>query len=307
MNKSQLVFLGAAILLLLASCSRNSSVADNDYDVTVSKPMLAEMKLKVYFDESHKNHHRISTTYKPFANLISNDGCIVKANNKPISKTILADANIYAIVTAMGKEDPGATSPFAQEEIDILEEWVKEGGSALIITEHYPFGIAMSPLLDKFGIQVHNGYTEDTLLNNKQVKDALLFEKSNGSLNTTHPVFNNVERINTFTGSSVKGDSTWFPLIIFSPNAQNYNVKVDVKKDGGDITTSVEYSDFYSANGYSQGLCRQYGKGRIIVLAESAFITAQVDKNGNKFGMNIPEADNKQFALNIIRWLAAQQ
>lgn len=292
------------MMLLLVSCSGNRSTADNEYDVSVEKPMLNKKKPRIYFDEAHKNHHSISTTYKPLANLLSNDGCIIKTNDESINTMILSDAHIYVITTAMGKEDPGATSPFTNEEIDAIEEWVNNGGSALIITEHYPFGIAMSPLLNKFGIHVHNGYTEDTLLNNKEVPDALLFEKSKGNLNPTHAILDNVERINTFTGSSVKGDSTWIPLIMFTPNAQNYNVKVDVKKDGGDITTSVEYSDYYSANGYSQGLCKQYGKGKIVVLAESAFITAQIDRNGNKFGMNVPDTDNKQFTLNMIRWLA---
>ena len=176
----------------------------------------------------------------------------------------------------------------------------------LLITEHFPFGLAMSPLLNKFGVQVHNGYSEDSLLNNKNVKDALLFTKSKGNLNPTHPILDKVERLNTFTGSSVKGDSTWTQLLIFTPNAQNFNVKVNVKKDAGDITTSVEYADFYSAKGYSQGICKEYGKGKIVVLAESALLTAQFDKNGNKYGMNSPDEDNKQFVLNLIRWLATK-
>jgi hypothetical protein len=81
---------------------------------------------------------------------------------------------------------------------------------------------------------------------------------------------------------------------------------VNVKKDGGDIITSVEYADFYSAKGFYGGICKQYGKGRIAVLAESAFLTAQTDKNGNKYGMNIAGTDNKQFTLNLIRWLAGK-
>jgi hypothetical protein len=165
----------------------------------------------------------------------------------------------------------------------------------------------MTPLLSRFGVQVHNGYTEDSSLASKEVMDALLFEKTKGSLNASHPILANVERINTFTGSSVKGDSTWIPLIMFSPNAQNFNVKVNVKKDGGDIITSVEYSDFYPAKGYYEAICKEYGKGKIVVLAESAFLTAQIDKNGNKFGMNIQNTDNKQFALNLIRWLAGNK
>jgi hypothetical protein len=82
---------------------------------------------------------------------------------------------------------------------------------------------------------------------------------------------------------------------------------VNVRKSGGDIITSVEYADFYSAKGYCQGLCKNYGKGKIVALAESALLTAQIDKNGKKFGMNIPHTNNKQFALNIIRWLANKQ
>ena len=294
-------------IVLLSSCGPGGSKADNDFDVSVAEPKLTSIKPRVCFDESHKEHHQIDKTYKPFARLITNDGCVVKSNKAQIDKSILAETDVYAIITPMGKEDPGDIPPFTKGEINTLENWVLTGGSLLLITEHYPMGLSMKPLLNKFGIEVHNGYTEDTLLNNKNVADALLFEKSKGNLNATHPICQNIERVNTFTGSSIKGDSTCITLLIFTNNAQNFNVKVDVKKSGGDITTSVEYADFYSAKGYCQGLCKKYGKGKIVVLAESALLTAQIDKNGNKFGMNIPETDNRQFALNIIRWLAIKE
>jgi hypothetical protein len=298
------LFILVAFLLTLFSCKEKSARPDNEFDVSVSDPKLTSLKPKVLFDEAHKNHHQIAKTYKPFATLITNDGCIVKSTDKAIDKTALANTDIYIVGTAMGKEDPGDKSPFLQNEVDVIEQWVKEGGSLLLITEHFPIGLAMTPVLSKFGLQVHNGYTEDTLLNNKEVRDALLFTKSKGNLNTTHPIMENVEKLNTFTGSSIKGDSTWTQLLIFTSNAQNYNVKVDVIKDGGDIKTSVEYADFYPAKGFSQAICKQYGKGKIVVLGESAFITAQFDKNGNKFGMNNPNEDNKQFVLNLMRWLA---
>ncbi|MES1220155.1 MAG: hypothetical protein ABUT20_31925 [Bacteroidota bacterium] len=298
-----LIFL-AGFVLTLSSCSNNSARPDNDFDVSVGDPQLKNSKPKVLFDEAHHNHHKIETTYKPFATLITNDGCSVTSTDKPVDATALANTDIYILATAMGKEDPGEKPPFTQGEVDVTEQWVKEGGSLLLITEHYPFGLAMMPVLTKFGVQVHNGYTEDTLLNNKEIPDALLFTKSKGNLNATHPITDKVERLNTFTGSSVKGDSTWTQLLIFTPNAQNFNVNVNVQKSGGDITTSVEYAGFYSAKGYSQGICKQYGKGKIVVLAESAFLTAQFDKNGNRYGMNSPDEDNKQFVLNLVRWLA---
>jgi hypothetical protein len=300
---NKLLFL-AAIILSLIACNDNKARPDNEFDVSVSDPRLKNTR--VLFDEAHKNHHQIGTTYKPFAALITNDGCLVKSTYKPIDSNELQNTDVYIIATAMGKEDPGGKSPFTQTEVDQLEQWVKNGGSLLLITEHFPFGLAMSPVLNKFEVQVHNGYTEDTKLSNKDVRDALLFTKSKGNLDQTHPIMDNVESLNTFTGSAVKGDSTWTQLLIFTPEAQNFNVKVDVKKDGGDTTTNVEYADSYSAKGYSQGICKQYGKGKIVVLAESAFITAQFDKNGNKYGMSSPNQDNKQFALNLIRWLATK-
>lgn len=300
------LYFSVAIILALSACNSDQAKPDNDFDISVSDSKLKDIKPKILFDEAHKNHHKIETTYKPFADLITNDGCLVKSTDKVIDDTALGNTDVYIIATAMGIEDPGDKSPFAQSEIDQVEKWVQNGGALLLITEHFPFGLAMAPLLNKFGVQVHNGYTEDTLLNNNEVRDALLFTKLKGNLNPTHPILDKVERLNTFTGSSVKGDSSWTQLLIFTPNAQNYNVKVTVKKDGGDITTRVEYADFYAAKGYSQGICKQYGKGKIVVLAESAFVTAQVDKNGNKYGMNSPNEDNKQFVLNLIRWLATK-
>ncbi|HEX5111755.1 MAG TPA: hypothetical protein VFV79_02835 [Saprospiraceae bacterium] len=300
------ILLATAFYLSLIACSNKSAKADNDFDVSVASPALKELHPNVLFDEGHKNHHTIETTYKPFARLIQNDGCVVSSTTQPIDQSSLSGIDIFIIGTAMGKEDPGDKSPFSTVEIGQTIKWVSEGGSLLLITEHYPFGLAIKPILDSIGVQVHNGYTEDTLLTNKEVADALVFTKANGNL-AKHPIMDKIERINTFTGSAVKGDSTWTPLLIFSPNAQNYNVKVEVKQDGDDTYTNVTYADFYSAAGWSQGICKSYGKGKIVILAESAFLTAQFDRNGNKFGMNLPHEDNKQFVLNLVRWLAKSE
>lgn len=294
----------AAVVGLLISCGGNSVRSDNDFDVSVTEPQLMESKPGVLFDEAHNNHHSIKTSYKPFANLISNDGCIVSSTDNSVDSSLLSNVDVFIIATAKGKEDPNDKSPFSVSEVDQLEHWVANGGSLLLITEHFPFGMAMKPIFDKINVQVHNGYTEDTLLRSENVIDAIQFAKSKGNLHPSHPILNNIEKINTFTGTSIKGDSTWTQLILFSDNSQNFNVKVDVIKDGRDVVTNVTYSDFYSAKDYAQGLCKHYGKGRIAILAESGFITAQYDRSGNKFGMNVPDQDNKQFVLNLIRWLA---
>jgi hypothetical protein len=38
-------------------------------------------------------------------------------------------------------------------------------------------------------------------------------------------------------------------------------------------------------------------------MGEAAMLTAQLDREGNRFGMNVAGIDNRQLALNIVHWL----
>jgi len=73
----------------------------------------------------------------------------------------------------------------------------------------------------------------------------------------------------------------------------------------GSTTTTTFQTDDRPAAGHCQGLALRHGKGRVVVLAEAAMLSAQEDK-GHKFGMNAPGNDNRQFALNVVRWLAGE-
>jgi hypothetical protein len=59
-----------------------------------------------------------------------------------------------------------------------------------------------------------------------------------------------------------------------------------------------------SAAGWCQAVARTHGRGRVVVLGEAAMITAQVDREGKPFGMQLPGDDNERFALQVLRWLA---
>ena len=59
-----------------------------------------------------------------------------------------------------------------------------------------------------------------------------------------------------------------------------------------------------SAAGRAQGLAFAFGKGRVIVMGEAGMLSAQLaGPNRIKMGMNYPGLDNRQLALNIVRWL----
>jgi len=68
----------------------------------------------------------------------------------------------------------------------------------------------------------------------------------------------------------------------------------DMLPDGRDVL----------AAGRVQGLAMPFGRGRVGVLGEAAMLTAQVTGGGLQFGMNWPGADDKQLALNVVRWLS---
>jgi hypothetical protein len=58
-----------------------------------------------------------------------------------------------------------------------------------------------------------------------------------------------------------------------------------------------------------QGAALSVGKGRVAVFGEAAMFTAQTDDADPKIktGFSAPGAEsNKQFALNVARWLAGE-
>jgi hypothetical protein len=71
---------------------------------------------------------------------------------------------------------------------------------------------------------------------------------------------------------------------------------------GSRQTTTFQTRDT-SAAGRTQGLALRFGRGRVVVLAEAAMLTAQIDRKGHRFGMNAGN-DDRVFALSVIRWLA---
>lgn len=62
-----------------------------------------------------------------------------------------------------------------------------------------------------------------------------------------------------------------------------------------------------SAAGRAQGIAMTFGRGRVVMLGEAAMMSAQLAGGAQAapftMGMNMPGSDDKQFALNVMRWL----
>ena len=267
--------------------------ADLSYDVSVARPAYTKKYPKVLFDEAHNNVHTASGLYKPFVDLITNDGYKVIPNKEKFQANTLKDYDILVIVNAAGPRGQRANPAFTDEECGIVRDWVRSGGALLFIADHAPMGAAAEILAKRFGVEMSKAFTDDASSKDRVLGD-ILFSRENKLL-ADSPITrgrNQGERVSqiiTFTGQSLKGNADSAALLTLPDTA---------------VDTIPQNKTSVSAAGRTQGLTMKFGKGRVVVLGEAGMLTAQIDDKGRVFGMNYPNNDNKQFALNIMHWLS---
>jgi len=301
------IFLISLSASLLFSCKEKPLASvDNDFDVTLSNPTYSINKPKILFDEGHNNSHKTSGTYKPFATLIRNDGCEVTTTDKQITSEVLSRFDIYIIANARGNGELNDTPAFTEGECNTIKEWVSNGGSLLLITDHFPMGSAVEILANNFGVEMQKGMVQDSVYHDKSTKDEsqLEFSRENKLL-ADCDITKGIDKVITFTGQSIKCKDSCISFLNLSDVAYDMTAKTEVLKDGNDTRVNVTFNNPQSAKGRSQGLALKFGKGKVIVLGEAAMLSAQLTRDNSKFGMNV-NPDNKKLALNIIHWLATK-
>lgn len=288
------------ILLFLSSIIAAQQQPDPQFNTSVANPAYKKEGPRVAFDEAHHNFHTTEGRYKPFVDLLMNDGYRVVRSRQPFSKTTLSSYKILVISNALGAEeddDEGADkSAFTDEEIQTVQDWVKGGGSLLLIADHAPFGGAAGALASSFGVDMSNGYTFDPKNSAAGNPTALIFSRENKLL-ASHPITegrNENERINvlqSFTGQSLKGPAGSVAILNLADSAT----------DSPHITAELSAS----AAGRAQAVALKFGRGRVLVQGEAAMLSAQISgPEKHQMGMNVPGNDNKQYVLNIMHWLS---
>ncbi len=305
-RRTRTAWLGA-LGLALSSCDQGV-----DFKASVENPAFARGDgPTILFDEGHHNHHSLKSSYRPFAQLLANDGFQLETLRGPVTPDALRGARILAIVTAQADTDTNAEPAFTTAEIARITDFVRRGGSLLLVTDHYPFANSVERLANALGLQVAKGMTFDPVHHRRETKDdsRLLFSFANQRLGR-HPVTMGrnsgeaVSEVETFTGDALRAQPgrPATAVLALSDSAINRLGVPKVRHDGGDVIVDVEFVSPRPASGWAQGLALEVGGGRVVVLADAAMITAQED-GGRKLGMNAPGNDNRQFLLNAMRWL----
>lgn len=290
---------------IAVSC-RTLQTPHKRFDVTVKQPTLISTSPNVLYDEAHLNTHKARGTYKPFIDLITNDGYKVSINSDAFSREKLDHYNLLVICNAKSSKDlPRDIGAFTVEECKIVNRWVEDGGSLLLIVDHHPFGLANSALAKIFGVQMGCGTVRDNSNLNRKEKGLLTFSRESGLLNE-HPIITGyktgeeINKVVTFTGQSLAGNANTKSLLTFDKGAMGIRPDSIWTFEGENY---IKFAKPISVEGLSQAIALEYHKGRVVILGEAAMLTAQ-KLFGRKFGMNSSEdADNKQLALNIMHWL----
>lgn len=288
------------LLLVSSSFTMGQQLADPEFNALVENPGYSKNGPRVMFDEAHHNFHTFDGRYKPFVDLMVNDGYQVIRNRKPFTKASLDTYKVLVIANALGAEetdDEGSDqSAFTEAEIQAVYDWVRGGGALLLIADHAPFGGAAALLATRLGVDMSKGYTFDTANALANSPSLLIFSRENKLLGT-HPIAegrNERERVNrvlSFTGQSLKGPEESFSILKLADSAQD--------------SPNHEQKEMVSAAGRAQALAFKLGKGRVVVQGEAAMLTAQIaGQEKFRMGMNVEGYDNRQYALNVMHWLS---
>jgi len=274
--------------------------SDAGFEAVVAKPAFRDNGPRVLFDDGHRNFHRSDGRYAPFVTLLRNDGFVVTSNTKPFDRESLEPYDVLVIVNAEG-ETTGAPA-FTAEEIEVVGTWVEDGGALLLVADHSPFGRAAGALSERFGISMLDAHLKDETHHDPSLPGPffLLFSRENGLLGE-HPITSGIKRVVTFGGQALRVHSPAEVLLRLSPEAR---IVRDLKQPAVTEPAGPDAA-------HAVALIR--GSGRVVIIGEAAALTAQVLTGdaakpfGVKelhFGMNRADIDNRQFALNIMRWLA---
>jgi len=308
--------------LLLAAvgagwCLWPAQDADSGFRPAVHSPAFAALRPRVVFDEGHYNVHTSAGRYRPFAELLTRHGCRVLPSEGRITAEVLRGADVFVSVNPLGFKGAAQhaanlaglerilrleVDAFDQAEIESLAAWVHDGGSALIVADHAPTGTAARRLASAFGVEMMTWWAEDAEHHDQVTRNpgALVFSRDNGLL-VSHPITDGrspVERVAsvvTFTGQALRPPPHGEVLLRLSPTARHYPFRNAREEEGRSIA------------GLAQAVAVAHGHGRVVVIGEAGALSAQlvqlVGSAPMKMGMNREDTDNRQFALNLMRWL----
>ena len=175
-----------------------------------------------------------------------------------------------------------------------------------------PFGGAAKNLATRFGVTMGAGLAFERA-GTQRVTTQLTFSWDNARLGA-HSILRvrtpekEIRTVVTFTGQSLSVPAGATALMQFGATAREAATPGDLNAEITAARSASSPDTFGTSStpvvGLAQGIAMPFGDGRVVVLGEAGFLSAQIIRypNGShvRFGMNVPGNDNQQFALNVL-------
>ena len=272
---------------------------DPNFSTKVEKPNFeTETGPLIVIDDVHNNCFITTGLILPLLELLKSDGYRIDFSGRQLDLAALDQADIFLVITPMSSAytdfEENYTEAYSPEELEALERWVREGGSLIVFSEHFPFDIAVSGLLETFGISTSIGVTIDHDFSNESAGE-IVFEGER--LDKRHPIVagkRSVTKVASYGGSALSGDG-YTNIMKLSDHSMNIS-RNWMGVEGGPL-----------GRGNSQGLAGFYGDGRIAAFGDSNGFAAMIfeDDISKAFvGMNDETYDWRNLVLNAFDWLS---
>ena len=303
------------------TASAQSQISDPQFDARVERPAYRERGPTVLIDEAHGNFHTSTGRYEPFARLLRNDGYRVLSGTQPFTRRSLRGVDVLVISNAgAGAAAQQGRPAFTEAEADVVRDWVRAGGSLLLIADHAPFGRAAQNLANRFGVRMGEGWVIEPQAGG--INSQIDYSADNGGLGD-HPIVRGrdagerVRIVRAFTGQSLAPPPGATALMTLRPEAHEISDPqampriMEAVRGGTAFATAAAAAGAQSVGRRLQGLAMDHGRGRVVVLGEAGMLSAQLasfpvegQTRTIRMGMNVPGNDNRQFALNVMHWLS---
>ena len=313
-------------ILMSAAEAAEPIFGTGDYVVTVANPTYALGKgPRIAIDEAHHNYQTSEDRFKGFADLMAADGAQVSALREKFSATSLKNIDVLVICNALSKKNYDekqtinkwklpAPSAFSDDEVAALSDWVSNGGSLLLISDHMPFPNAIETLAASFGIITQVNFAFDASFTYKpgDMNEMAFHAEAKPKAGILHPGTSvvmgrnkseNIPFVVSFTGSAFR----IAPGVEHTPILElGKGTKVAWPSDHMDISLATPFS---SGEGFLQGATLNFGYGRVAMFGEASMFSVNYAEWANYYptGFHNPDAPhNKQFALNVVHWLSGK-
>jgi hypothetical protein len=292
----------ALALICAPDRAATQAIANNETDVSVEHPRYPiGAGPIVAIDEGHNNYHTLKGRYAPFGAVLKNDGYRLTSLQGRIDSAAFGATRILVVANPLATSTVGnwklpTPSAFGDDEIGILQAWVRNGGALFLIADHMPFAGAATDLGRAFGFQFDNAYAVKG-----DGRSPEFFSRAADSLSDnaiTHGSGRRpaVDEVQTFNGSSFRAPPTAMPIMRLDEGWTLLYPTEAGKFDAATRRRAATRDDL-------RGAALKYGKGRVVVVSEAALFTNQLVQ-GKPYGFGQSSArQDKQFLLNIIEWL----